>query len=190
MAGNRVPPGQQVTTTWPVLHYGSIPRIDIAKWRLRLFGLVAQEAELTWEQFSVLPQTSNHCDIHCVTHWTRFDNRFDGVRFTDLLQLVRVKPEAKYVMFWAQNYSWSTNVPLADCLREDVLLATRHNGQDLTPEHGWPVRVVIPHLYFWKSAKWVEGIEFMAEDRPGFWERNGYHMRGDVFKEQRYTDDP
>lgn len=189
MERNRIPPGQVETGTWPVLHYGSVPRIDLKTWRLRVFGLVEQEIELTWEQFSALPASENLCDIHCVTHWTRLNNRFEGVKFTDLLQLVNVKPEAKYVMFWAQNGSWSTNVPLKDCLTDEALLATKHNGQDLTVEHGWPVRVVIPHLYFWKSAKWLEGIEFMAEDKPGFWERNGYHMNGDPWREERYSDD-
>lgn len=189
MANDRVPPGQTETGSWPVLHYGSVPRIDIDKWRLRLFGLVEEEVSLNWEEFSRLPLTQNRVDIHCVTHWTRLDNRFEGVRFREILKLVKVKPEARYVMFWAQNYSWSTNVPLEDLMGDDVLLAIRHDGQDLSPEHGWPCRVVVPHLYFWKSAKWVEGIEFMAQDKPGFWERNGYHMYGDPHREQRYSDD-
>lgn len=189
MAKDRVPPGQTLTDTWPVLHYGTVPRIDINEWRLRVFGLVEEELSLSWDAFSQLPMQTNQCDIHCVTHWSRLDNQFEGVPFTELLKLVKVKPEAQYVMFWAQDGSYSTNVPLQDLLRDDVLLAVRHNGQDLTPEHGWPVRMVVPHLYFWKSTKWVEGIQFMAEDRPGFWERNGYHMYGDPWRNQRFDTD-
>lgn len=184
----RVPPGQILTRDWPVLHYGSVPRIDLAQWRFRIFGLVEEEQSLSFADFLQLPRTVVTCDIHCVTHWSRLDNQFEGVRFTELLKLIQLKPEARYVMFHAPG-GWSTNLPLADLLRDDVLFAWRWNGQDLTPEHGWPMRTVVPHLYFWKSAKWVSGMEFMAEDRPGFWERNGYHMYGDPFAEQRYSND-
>jgi DMSO/TMAO reductase YedYZ molybdopterin-dependent catalytic subunit len=187
-AAERTPPGQILTKDWPVLHYGSVPRIDIEKWRFRLFGLVEPEVELTYQQFLSLPRTKVACDIHCVTHWSRLDNEFEGVRFKDVLKLVTVKPEAKYVLFHAEE-GWTTNVPLADLMRDDVLFAWRWNGQEITPEHGWPLRTVVPHLYFWKSAKWVKGMEFLAEDRPGFWERNGYHMYGDPFREERYADD-
>lgn len=185
---DRVPPGQILTRDWPVLHYGSVPRIDLQQWRFRIFGLVEEERSLSFDDFLQLPRSVVTCDIHCVTHWSRLDNQFEGVRFMDVLKLVTPKPEARYVMFHAPG-GWSTNLPLADLLRDDVLFAWRWNGKDLTPEHGWPMRTVVPHLYFWKSAKWVTGMEFMADDRPGFWERNGYHMYGDPFAEQRYSDD-
>jgi DMSO/TMAO reductase YedYZ molybdopterin-dependent catalytic subunit len=184
----RTPPGQILTGNWPVLHYGNVPRVDLAAWRFRIFGLVENAVELTHQEFQNLPRTKVGCDIHCVTHWSRLDNEFEGVLFKDVLKLVQVKPEAQYVLFHAEG-GWSTNVPLADLLRDNVLFAWRWNGQDLSPEHGWPMRTVVPHLYFWKSAKWVKGMEFLAEDRPGFWERNGYHMYGDPFREQRYSDD-
>ncbi len=187
-AEERTPPGQILTRDWPVLHYGNVPRISLEDWRLRIFGLVEEEVELTFQDFQRLPRTKVTCDIHCVTHWSRLDNEFEGVLIRDAINLVKVKPEARYVMFHAHG-GWSTNLPLADVMRDDALFAWRWNGQDLTPEHGWPMRTVVPHLYFWKSAKWVTGMEFMAEDRPGFWERNGYHMYGDPWKEQRYSDD-
>lgn len=184
----RTPPGQILTKDWPVLHYGNVPRIDLEHWRFRVHGLVEEQLLLTYQQFLSLPRTKITCDIHCVTHWSRLENEFEGVLFRDVMQQVKVKPEAKYVLFHAAG-GWSTNVPLADLLRDDVLFAWKWNGQDLTPEHGWPLRTVVPHLYFWKSAKWVTGMEFLAEDRPGFWEKNGYHMYGDPWREQRYLDD-
>ncbi len=187
-SSNRTPPGQYLTNDWPVLHYGNVPRINLETWRFGIFGLVEEEQTLTYQQFLELPRTKIDCDIHCVTHWSRLDNTFEGVLFRDVMQLVKVKPEAKYVLFHAVG-GWTTNVPLADLMRDNVLFAWKWNGQDITPEHGWPVRTVVPHLYFWKSTKWVAGMEFLAEDRPGFWERNGYHMYGDPWEEQRYDDD-
>ncbi|MFZ5817582.1 MAG: sulfite oxidase-like oxidoreductase [Bacillota bacterium] len=188
-AAERTPPGQILTRDWPVLHYGTVPRISTETWRFRIFGLVEEELTLSHADFMKLPRSKVRCDIHCVTHWSRLDNEFEGVLCRDLLALVKVKPEARFVMFHAEG-GWSTNLPLADLLRDEVLFAWRWNGQDLTPEHGWPMRTVVPHLYFWKSAKWVRGMELMAEDRPGFWERNGYHMYGDPWRSQRYSDDP
>lgn len=185
---DRTPPGQILTRDWPVLHYGSVPRIDIDQWRFRIFGLVEEEVTLSFQEFMKLPRTKVMCDIHCVTHWSRLDNEFEGVLFRDVYNLVKVKPEAQYVMFHAEG-GWTTNLPLPDLLRDDVLFAWRWNGQDITPEHGWPMRTVVPHLYFWKSAKWVRGMEFMAENRPGFWEMNGYHMYGNPWKSERYADD-
>ncbi len=184
----RTPPGQYLTRDWPVLHYGNVPRVNPETWRFRVFGLVEQELELTLNQFRSLPVTQVHCDIHCVTQWSRLDNDFEGVLFKDLLTQVKVRPEAKYVLLHAEG-GWTTNVPLADLLRDDVLFAWRWNGQEITPEHGWPLRTVVPHLYFWKSAKWVRGMELVAEDRPGFWERNGYHMYGNPWTEERFSDD-
>ncbi len=184
----RTPPGQILTRDWPVLHYGTVPRVSLESWRFRIFGLVEEERSLTFQDFLALPRTHVTCDIHCVTHWSRLDNTFEGVLFRDVYNLVKVKPEAKYVLFHAEG-GWTTNVPLADLLNDDVLFAWGWNGQDLTPEHGWPMRTVVPHLYFWKSAKWVKSMEFMGEDRPGFWERNGYHMYGNPWQNQRYSDD-
>lgn len=184
----RTPPGQILTRDWPVLHYGNVPRVNLETWRFRIFGLVDHEVTLTYPEFMALPRTKVACDIHCVTHWSRLDNEFEGVLFRDVLKLVAPRPDATHVMFHAEG-GWTTNLPLADLLRDDVLFAWRWNGQDITPEHGWPLRTVVPHLYFWKSAKWVRGMEFMREDRPGFWEKNGYHRRGDPWSEERYWND-
>ncbi|HEY3366150.1 MAG TPA: sulfite oxidase-like oxidoreductase [Symbiobacteriaceae bacterium] len=186
--GERVPPGQVLTADWPVLHYGNVPRVDLATWRFKVFGLVAEEVSLTYDQFQSLPHTTVNCDIHCVTHWSRLSNTFEGVRIRDVLSLAAVKPEAKYVMFHAEG-GWTTNLPLADVLGDDALFAWRWGERDLTPEHGWPLRTVVPHLYFWKSAKWVRDMELMAEDRLGFWEQNGYHRRGNPWRSERYDDD-
>jgi DMSO/TMAO reductase YedYZ molybdopterin-dependent catalytic subunit len=182
----RVPPGQTVTEKWPVLHYGSVPRVDLGRWRFRIFGLVEEPVELTYDQFMALPRTSITRDIHCVTTWSRYDNTFEGVPFREVLKLVKPKPEATHAMIHAE-YGFTTNLPLVDLDRDDVLFANKHDGKELTPDHGWPLRLVVPHLYFWKSAKWVRGIELLAEDKPGFWETHGYHMRGDPWKEERYS---
>ncbi|MCL6515693.1 sulfite oxidase-like oxidoreductase [Alicyclobacillus sp.] len=187
--GDRLPPGQIRTEKWPVLHAGTVPRVDLATWTFRIFGLVDAERTLTWPEFLALPKYEHTSDIHCVTTWSRFDNRWEGVAFRDVMNLVRVATEARYVMVHAEQ-GYTTNLPLEDLLQEGVMFALRHDGRDLTPEHGWPLRLVVPHLYFWKSAKWVRGIEFMAEDRPGFWEQYGYHLYGDPWQEQRYRDDP
>ncbi len=183
--GMRVPPGQRVVRDWPVLHAGEVPRIDLSRWRLRLFGLVEQPTTLTWEQFQELPRVEVMSDIHCVTRWSRLDNRWEGVAFSELARLVRPLPQARYVMVHAEQ-GFTTNLAVEDLLREGVLLADRHDGKPLSAEHGWPLRLVVPHLYFWKSAKWVNGLEWMDENRPGFWEQLGYHMRGDPWKEERY----
>jgi DMSO/TMAO reductase YedYZ molybdopterin-dependent catalytic subunit len=182
----RVPPGQVVTQKWPILNYGSVPRVDLSTWDFRVWGLVEQPLRLTWEEIEQLPRTSVHCDIHCVTRWSRLDNTFEGVAFEEIYRRVRPKPEARYVMVHAEN-DFTTNVPLDDLLRPNVLLADAHDGKPLTPEHGYPLRLVVPHLYFWKSAKWVRGFEFLAHDQPGFWEQYGYHMRGDPWQEERYS---
>jgi DMSO/TMAO reductase YedYZ molybdopterin-dependent catalytic subunit len=181
----RLPPGQTLTGKWPVLHYGSVPRVDPARWELRVFGEVEEEATLGWDAFSRLPTSERTNDIHCVTRWSRLENRWTGVPVREVLKLVRVKPDATHVLLHAFG-DWTTNLPLADFDRDENLLATHHDGKPLTPEHGAPVRAVVPHLYFWKSAKWLRGIELLPKDRAGFWERNGYHMRGDPWKEQRY----
>jgi|SRR5579875_1266796 len=182
----RLPPGQRLTDGWPVLSYGSTPRIDLAKWSLRLFGLVEEEVAFSWEEFSALPQTTVHCDIHCVTTWSKFDNDFTGVLVADVLSRVRVKPEARAVLVHAYG-GYTTNLPLAEIAGPNCLFAHSHNGQPLTREHGGPLRLLIPSLYLWKSAKWVNGLQFMEREKPGFWEMYGYHLHGDPWKEERYS---
>lgn len=183
---DRLPPGQVLTERFPILHEGEVPRYDIDAWNLKIFGEVNAERIFTLEEIKSLPLTRVVCDIHCVTRWSKFDTVWEGVRFRDLLELLKVKPEAKHVMIHADN-DYDTNVPLDDLMRDDVLLAYQYNGSPLTDKHGWPLRLVVPHLYFWKSAKWIRGIEFMKEDRPGFWERNGFHNYADPFKEMRFS---
>lgn len=184
--GDRLPRGQKVVQNWPVLTYAGTPRVERKDWRLHIFGAVEEEVTFTWEEFLALPVTKVRCDIHCVTSWSRMDNEFEGVAFKDLMKHVRPLPEAKAVM--AHCYGgYTTNILLEDLLRDGVLLAYKHDGQDLPPAHGGPCRLVVPHLYFWKSAKWVRGLEFMTVNRPGFWEQYGYHMRGDPWKEERYS---
>lgn len=182
----RLPPGQVLTDRFPILHEGDVPEYDLKEWRLSVFGLVGTERSFTLEEVYAMPKAQVTCDIHCVTRWSKFDTVWEGVRFRNFLSLLDVKPEAKYVMFHADP-DYETNVPLADLLGDDVLLAYRYNGKPLTDKHGFPLRMVIPRLYFWKSAKWVRGIEFMAENRPGFWERNGFHLRADPFREERFS---
>ncbi|MDR7555703.1 MAG: sulfite oxidase-like oxidoreductase [Armatimonadota bacterium] len=181
----RLPPGQYVTEKWPVLHYGSVPRVDLARWDFRIFGLVERPVTLSYEEFRALPTTAVTCDIHCVTAWSRLGVTFEGVAARTVLGLATVRPEARFVMVHAEQ-GYETNLPLEYLLADDALFAWRADGQDLTPEHGWPLRLVVPRLYFWKSAKWVRGLELLATDRAGFWERNGYHMRGDPWQEERY----
>lgn len=182
----RVPPGQSVTTKWPVLHYGSVPRFNPATWDFKLFGLVDTPVALSYQVFKELPRTTLAADIHCVTAWSRLAVSFEGVLARTVLEHARIRPEARFVMVHAEQ-GYETNVPLEYALADDALLADRADGVDLTPDHGWPLRLVIPRLYFWKSAKWVRGFELMAADRAGFWERNGYHMHGDPWKEERYS---
>jgi len=185
----RTPPGQTLTAKWPVLHYGRVPRLDPADWSLRIYGLVENEITLDFDAFNALPRTRVKCDIHCVTHWSRLDNTFEGVSTRTLIDLARPLPEARFVMQHAPSDpgdDWTTNLPLDTFLWEDNVVATHHDGQPLNAEHGGPVRVVVPRLYFWKGAKWVSGIELIDADAPGFWERNGYHMYGDPWREQRF----
>lgn len=184
--GDRVPPGQRVTGGWPVFTYGSTPRINLEEWKFTVAGAVEEEVTFTWEEFSALPQVTVGTDVHCVTGWSKLDNEWRGVAFRELVQLVRPKAEAQHVMVHCYG-GYTTNVPLADLMQEEVLLAHSHNGEPLTPEHGGPLRLVVPHLYFWKSAKWVRGLLFVADERPGFWEQYGYHIRGDPWKEERYS---
>jgi len=181
----RLPPGQSLTLKWPVLHEGTVPGFDPSTWDFRVTGLVERPLRLTWEEFSHLPMMAVTADMHCVTRWSRFDVRWEGVAFTEVLKLISLKPAAKFVMVEAEQ-GYTSNVPLTDLLRPTTLFALKHNGEPLPAEHGYPVRLVVPHLYAWKSVKWVRGLEFMAQDAPGFWEENGYSMYGDPFQEQRY----
>ena len=186
-AAGRLPPGQSLTLKWPVLHYGSVPGFDAAKWDFRLWGLVGSPVRLSWEEFNRLPKSEVRSDFHCVTRWSRFDNTWTGVLFRDVLKLVQLKPGAEYVLVYAEQ-GYTANVPLADLDRDNVLFATHHDGEPLAPDHGYPLRLIVPHLYAWKSVKWVRGLEFLDHDQAGFWEQNGYHMYGDPFKEQRFWD--
>jgi DMSO/TMAO reductase YedYZ molybdopterin-dependent catalytic subunit len=182
----RLPPGQSATLKWPVLHYGSIPRFDPATWDFQVHGLVNNPLRLIWDEFNRLPKVQHSSDFHCVTRWSRFDNRWDGVALQEILRRATPRPEARFVLVHAEQ-GFTANVPLADLDRENVLLATHHDGEPLMPEHGYPLRLIVPHLYAWKSVKWVRGLEFLDRDAPGFWEQNGYHMYGDPWKEQRYS---
>jgi DMSO/TMAO reductase YedYZ molybdopterin-dependent catalytic subunit len=183
----RLPPGQVRTDKWPVLQYGSVPRIELATWDFRIDGLVEHPQRFTWEEFQALPRVHVKSDIHCVTRWSRFDNVWEGVSLTEMLRRAGPKPEARFVIIRAEQ-GYTTNLPLAELVDEDVLLADKHDGEPLTPEHGWPLRLVVPRRYFWKSAKWVRALELTAADQPGFWERNGYHNEADPWNEERYSD--
>ena len=183
---NRVPPGQSRTAKWPVLDASGPPRIDLVKWKLSLFGLVAQPVEWDWSQFLGLPRVKVFSDFHCVTRWSRLGNTWEGVSTRELVARAGgVRPEVTHVLAHAYDEGWTTNLPLEDFLAEDAVVAISHDGEPLTEEHGGPARLIVPKLYAWKSAKWIAGVEFLAKDRAGFWERNGYHMHGDPWTEER-----
>jgi DMSO/TMAO reductase YedYZ molybdopterin-dependent catalytic subunit len=184
----RLPPHQVATLKWPVLHIGEVPKFEPDTWDFRAFGLVEKPRTWTYEEFMNLPKIQVASDFHCVTRWSRFDNLWEGIAFKEVFNRSKVKSEATHVMVHG-DYSYTTNVPLVDLLKDNVLFAYKNNGENLTPEHGWPFRLIVPHLYGWKSAKWVRALEFLDHDVPGFWEQNGYHMYADAFKEQRYSDD-
>ena len=186
MRPDRIPPGQKVTEKWPVLHYGAMPTVDIASWTFTISGLVEKERRFTYEEFQALPRVKVLSDVHCVTGWSRLNNLWEGISTATVKELVHILLEAKFVIVHGTG-GFTTNVPLDDFFQHDVLFALKHDGKPLTPEHGYPVRLVVPGLYFWKSAKWVNGIEFVAKDRPGFWESVGYHNRGDPWQEERYA---
>lgn len=182
----RLPPGQSLTLKWPVLQYGSVPRFDPERWDFRVYGLVENALKLSWNEFNALPKFEHTSDFHCVTRWSRFDNRWNGVAFREVLRRVHPTPTARYVLVHAEQ-GYTANVPLADLDRDDVLLATHHDGEPLSADHGYPLRLIVPHLYAWKSVKWVRGLELLDRDTPGFWEQNGYNMYGDPWKEQRFS---
>lgn len=187
---NRLPPNQVLTRKWPVLHEGEVPDFDPASWNLTLFPkpLIEEAKAFTWKEFTALPRVKVFADMHCVTRWTTLDNLWEGVATRELLNHFVLSPAAKFVMIHAE-YGYTTNLPIDDFFADDCLFAFRHNGSDLAPDHGYPVRLIVPRLYAWKSAKWVRGIEFMADDRPGYWEdeaHGSYHMHGDPWNEERF----
>jgi DMSO/TMAO reductase YedYZ molybdopterin-dependent catalytic subunit len=184
--GDRLPPGQRARENWPALSSGVVPHIDLKTWAFRVWGEVEEELTLSWQEFMALPKTTLSADVHCVEGWSIMDSTWEGVSSRELMKRIRLKAEARYVMVHCHG-DYTTNLSLEDLLDDSVLFAHKHNGEDLTPEHGWPLRLVVPKLYFWKSAKWVWGLQFMNEDSLGFWESRGYHHRGDVWQEERYS---
>ncbi len=182
---DRLPPGQYLTKKWPVLSYERTPGGLPTDWKLKISGEVANPFELTWEEFLALPRTTLTTDFHCVTSWSRYDNTWEGVHIREILRRASPLPSAKFVM----AHSWTgytTNLPLSDLDDDDVMIVIKHDGQDLEADHGGPVRLLVPKLYAYKSAKWLDGLEFMQQDLPGFWERRGYHNRANPWKEERY----
>jgi len=189
LRAQRVPPGQSRTRKWPVLDASGPPRIDLAQWSLEIRGLVERPVRLDWRQFQELPRTRVFSDFHCVTRWSRLGNVWEGASVRDLMQLAgNVSPEARFALVGAYDMGWTTNLPLEMLLAEDSLVATHHDGEPLQLEHGGPARLLVPRLYAWKSAKWVASIELLWDDRAGFWEQNGYHLRGDPWTEERFRD--
>jgi DMSO/TMAO reductase YedYZ molybdopterin-dependent catalytic subunit len=181
----RLPPGQYQTRKWPVLTYERVPNFDPKKYRFRAWGEVENPFELTWEELLALPRVQLTADFHCVTTWSRYDNAWEGVHIREILQRALPKPTAHFVM--AHSFTgYTTNMPLSALDDDDVLIAFKHDGQDLEPEHGGPVRLIVPKLYAYKSAKWLDGLEFLEHDRPGFWEIRGYNNNADPWMEERY----
>jgi DMSO/TMAO reductase YedYZ molybdopterin-dependent catalytic subunit len=181
----RLPPGQYLTEKWPVLHAGAVPQTDLATWDFRVFGEVEREVVLRYDELQALPQTELTVDIHCVTRWSRFDTSFKGVHWRELAKLVQPKPTARFVLAHAEQ-GFTSNVPLVALEDEHALIAWEADGEPLTLDHGWPLRLVVPSRYFWKSAKWLRGLELLTSDQPGFWERYGYHNDADYWREERY----
>jgi DMSO/TMAO reductase YedYZ molybdopterin-dependent catalytic subunit len=181
----RLPPGQYLTDKWPVLHAGGVPKTDLATWDLRIFGDVENEIVLSYDELQALPQTEITADIHCVTRWSRFDASFRGVHWRELAKLARPRPSARFVLAHAEH-DFTANVPLEALEDDQALVAWQADAEPLTADHGWPLRLVVPSRYFWKSAKWLRGLEIRSTDQPGFWERYGYHNDADYWKEERY----
>ncbi len=184
-----IPPGQHVTDGFPVLHVGDVPAIDLATWRLAFTGLVEAPFSLSYEELRAEPSVDWHGDIHCVTRWSKKATTWRGVPFARLVERARPLPGVTHVVQHAEN-AYTTNLPLAAMLEDDVLVAYEFDGKPLEPIHGGPVRIVVPKLYFWKSAKWVNAVQFLDHDERGFWEKRGYHNEGDPWKEERYADLP
>ena len=185
---SRLPPGQYFTDRFPVLHAGVVPEIDPSMWDFTVDGMVETQHSWTLDEFKALPATDVTADIHCVTKWSKFDTEWRGVPTTTVADLVAPLPDATHVVVRAEH-GFTANLPLEDFLRDGNLFAYEYGGEELEHDHGWPLRLVVPHLYFWKSVKWTRGFTVLDHDEPGFWERNGYHMYGDPFLEQRYWGD-
>ncbi|MED4455233.1 sulfite oxidase-like oxidoreductase [Metabacillus fastidiosus] len=186
-SSGRIPPNQNVTTTFPVLHAGNIPYYDdLSKWNLQIYGLVENPQLLDFATLMKLPQTKLRNDIHCVTGWSKLDMDWEGIQTAEIAKLAGIMPNAKFVILYAEE-GWTTNLSIEDFLKESSILAHSYNDEPLTPEHGYPLRAVFPHLYFWKSAKWLRGIQFTEHNHPGFWERNGYHMVGNPWLSERFS---
>ena len=186
LRAQRVPPGQSRTRKWPVLDAGGPPRLNLETWKLRVFGLVGQPLEWSWREFTTLPRVRVFADFHCVTRWSRLGNVWEGVSIREIVARAGgLLPEALFVLAHGYDRGFSTNVPVADFLAEDALIAIAHDGEPLSLDHGGPARLIVPQLYAWKSAKWVEGLELLPRDQAGFWESNGYHMHGDPWTEER-----
>jgi DMSO/TMAO reductase YedYZ molybdopterin-dependent catalytic subunit len=184
----RIPPGQSRTRKWPVLDASGPPAIDLDRWRFRMAGLAGKTVEWDWKEFQLLPRVKVFADFHCVTRWSRLGNLWEGVTTRELVQLAGgAKPDARFVTVHGYDRGWTTNLPLEDFLAEDALVAFLHDGEAISAEHGGPARLIVPKLYAWKSAKWVAGVELTEKDQPGFWESNGYHMRGDPWEQERYS---
>ncbi len=181
----RLPPGQYLTEKWPVLHAGTVPKVDLATWDFRVWGDVENPIRLSWEELGDVPAAEVTVDIHCVTRWSRFDTSFRGVHWRDLAELVRPKPSARFVVAHAEQ-GYTSNLPLEALEADEALIAYEADGEPLTPDHGWPLRLMVPSRYFWKSAKWLRGLELLDHDQPGFWERYGYNNNADFWKEERY----
>lgn len=186
LRGDRMPPGQVRTLKWPVLDASGPPVIDPASWRLSVGGLVEHPLSLTWDELRALPRVKVFADFHCVTTWSRLGNLWEGVAVREILSRVRPLPEARFAFLTALDSGWTTNLPLSDLDAEDALFADSHDGEPITLEHGGPLRLIVPRLYAWKSAKWVTRLDLVAEDRMGFWEKAGYHEHGDPWTEERY----
>jgi len=185
-ARERIPPGQVVTTKLPVLHYGAVPSVDIANWDFQVFGLVREPLRFTYNDILAMPRERVVADVHCVTGWSKLDTEWEGVKFREFMRGVQPLPEARFVEVRAEA-GFTTSLPLEVLMDDDVIMAYIYDGAPLTPEHGAPLRLVVPKKYFWKSAKWIRGFEFMAHDRLGFWERNGYNNHADPWLEERYA---
>jgi DMSO/TMAO reductase YedYZ molybdopterin-dependent catalytic subunit len=184
----RIPPGQSRTKKWPVLDADGPPAIQLDTWKFRIAGLVTQPSEWTWKEFLELPRVQVFADFHCVTRWTRLGNLWEGVSTREIVARAGgLRPEARFALAHGYDQGFTTNLPLAEFLAEDALIAISHDGEPLGPEHGGPARLIVPQLYAWKSAKWLQSVELLDRDQAGFWESNGYHMHGDPWTEQRYS---
>ena len=184
----RVPPGQYVTEKWPVLHYGSVPRTDLKTWNFRVWGEVENPFSITWDEFKLMPRKKVHTDIHCVTRWSRLDMDWEGVPIQHILERAKLKPSAHFVLAHSEQ-GYTANMPMNVLDDDDVMLADVADGGPLELDHGYPLRLLVPKRYFWKSAKWIRGLQFIPQDQLGFWERYGYNNNADPWKEERFTGD-